>query len=255
MKIAILYIGTGRYTVFWKDFFSSCEKFFIKNAQKHYFFFTDSKEFASDEKVSIIPQENLGWPLIACHRYKILNRVKEELKGYDYAFFFNGNMEFIKEIKENEFLPTDEQGAIVASLHSMNKRTDNPDDFPYERNPNSSAYIAYGKGEKYFHSGILGGKIEPFLNLLDICEQMTNEDLSKNIIPVFHDESVFNKYILDKNHRELSNFYIYPTVGKLFYKLNPKVKIIQRDKNALKYGGHDYLRGETDKKKSFWNFK
>lgn len=28
MKIAILYIGIGGYKVFWKDFYSSCERYF-----------------------------------------------------------------------------------------------------------------------------------------------------------------------------------------------------------------------------------
>ena len=42
MKIAIIYIGIGRYTVFWDEFYKSCEKNFIRNAQKHYFYFTDS---------------------------------------------------------------------------------------------------------------------------------------------------------------------------------------------------------------------
>lgn len=117
MKVAVLYIGTGKYTIFWDEFFKSCEKYFVKDMQKHYFFFTDSKEFKSGEKITIIPQENLGWPLITCLRYKILNKIKEELKNYDYAFFFNGNMEFVKEVTKEEFLPAEKDGYIVAPLH------------------------------------------------------------------------------------------------------------------------------------------
>jgi len=139
-----------------------------------------------------------------------------------------------------------------ASVHSMNKREKDNNSFPYERNPKSCACIPYGGGTKYYHSGILGGRINEFLELLDICEKMMDEDLNNHIIPRVHDESVFNKYLLDKNFLELSNFYIYPTVGKLFYKLNKKVKIIQRDKASLKYGGHSYLRGETNRRKRWY---
>lgn len=248
MKIAILYIGTGRYTIFWKKFYQSCEKFFLKNADKQYFFFTDSNEFKSNKNVTVIPQKNLNWPMIACMRYKILNSLKETLKDYDYAFFFNANMEFLREIKEEEFLPSAKDGGIVAALHSMNKREKDNLYFPYERNPKSSSCIPYGVGDKYYHSGILGGRVDSFLSLLNTCEEMMDADLAENLIPIVHDESVFNKYILDKNFLELSNYYIYPTVGKLFYRLDKRVKIIQRNKSSLKYGGHAYLRGETDKK-------
>lgn len=244
-KVAILYIGTGRYTVFWDEFYRSCEKNLLRNCDKHYFFFTDSTEFQSDEKITIVPQENLGWPLITVLRYKILNKVKGLLKDYDYAFFFNGNMEVIHEVKEEELIPTKEEGYIVAPLHSGNKRMKSNYEFDYERNPKSNSYIPYGEGKYYFHAGLLGGRVNEFLEMLEVCEKMMDDDLKHNIIPKFHDESVFNKYVLNRPYKILSNNYIHPTHGKPFLKLNPKVKIIQRDKSKLQYGGHAYLRGET----------
>lgn len=247
-KVAILYIGTGRFTIFWDEFYKSCEKYLLKNCEKHYFFFTDSEEFQSNDKVTIIPQENLGWPLITALRYKILNKVKNQLQDYEWAFFFNGNMEVIHEIKEEELFPTKEEGYVVAPLHSCNKRIKSNHDFDYERNPNSNSYIPYGEGKYYFHAGLLGGRVPEFLDMLDLCERMMDEDLKHNYIPKFHDESVFNKYVLHHPHKILSNNYIHPTHGKPFLRLNPKVKIIQRDKSQFKYGGHAYLRGEASEK-------
>lgn len=248
MRIAVLYIGTGRYTIFWEEFYKSCEKFFIKNAEKHYFFFTDSKEFETGGNVTVTPQENLGWPLITCLRYKIFNKIHDELKNYDYIFFFNGNMEFIKPVTAEEFLPTTEQGGLVAVLHPLNKRTENPDEFPYERSPKSNACIAKGQGKYYFQAAILGGKAEETLKMFKECEKMTDDDLKNNIIPIFHDESMFNKYILDKKYLKLGYEYMQSAHGKPWVKFMPEVKIIQRDKAKLKYGGHAWLRGETDKK-------
>lgn len=247
-KVAILYIGTGRYTIFWDEFFRSCEKNFLRNYEKHYFFFTDSKDFRPGYKITIVPQENLGWPLITALRYKILNKIKDELKNYDYVFFFNGNMEVIHEVTEEELLPSAGEGYIVAPLHSCNKRITSNHDFDYERNPLSASYIPFGEGKYYFHAGLLGGRTKEFLEMLDVCEKMMDEDLKNNFIPKFHDESVFNKYVLTHPHKILSNNYIHPTHGKPFLKLNPNVKIIQRDKAKFKYGGHAYLRGETPEK-------
>lgn len=247
-KIAILYIGTSRYTIFWDEFYRSCEKNLLPKCEKHYFFFTDSNEFQSNDKITVVSQENLGWPLITALRYKILNKVKEQLKDYDYAFFFNGNMEVIRKVTEEELLPTEEDGWIVAPLHSGNKRIKSNYEFEYERNPKSTSYIPYGEGMYYFHAGLLGGRVKEFLEMLDVCEKMMDDDLKNNIIPKFHDESVFNKYVLTHKHKILSNNYIHPTHGKPFLMLNPNVKIIQRDKSKFKYGGHAYLRGETPEK-------
>lgn len=253
-KIAILYIGTGRYTIFWDEFFNSCEKNLLRNCEKHYYFFTDSEEYKSDDKITVVPQENLGWPLITALRYKLLNKIKNELEQYDYAFFFNGNMEVIREVKEEDLLPNEQEGYIVAPLHSCNKRIKSVDDLDYERNQLSASYIPYGEGKYYFHAGLLGGRVKEFLELLDTCERMMDEDLKHNFIPKFHDESVFNKYVLTRPHKILSNYYIHPTHGKPFVKLNPKVKIIQRDKSKFKYGGHDYLRGESSEKITLKNY-
>ena len=62
MKAAILYIATGKYTVFWKEFYESFEKNFLPQTKKTYFLFTDAKAlpFSDRENVCIIPQKNLG---------------------------------------------------------------------------------------------------------------------------------------------------------------------------------------------------
>ena len=64
MKIAVLYICTGKYDIFLKfRFFIVRQKnIFVLLREKHYFVFTDSEFIASSENVSVIYQDNLGWP-------------------------------------------------------------------------------------------------------------------------------------------------------------------------------------------------
>ena len=60
LKIAILYICTGKYDVFWKEFYRSCEQYFLPNSNKNYFVFTDSKELydeKNNDKIFKIYQE------------------------------------------------------------------------------------------------------------------------------------------------------------------------------------------------------
>lgn len=50
MRIAILYICTGKYNVFWDGFYKSSEKFFLKDeAEKEYFVFTDNMDLCQDK--------------------------------------------------------------------------------------------------------------------------------------------------------------------------------------------------------------
>jgi hypothetical protein len=103
MKIGILYICTGKYSIFWKDFYLSVEKNFIEKEEKHYFVFTDSKEIdfeKKNSKIDKIYQENLGWPGNTLMRFHIFLNTKKELMNMDYLFFFNANLLILKNIKK-----------------------------------------------------------------------------------------------------------------------------------------------------------
>ena len=66
MKVAVLYICIGKYTVLWPEFYDSCRKYFFKNKQVHYFVFTDSDEFinslCNELDVTCVKTKNYGWP-------------------------------------------------------------------------------------------------------------------------------------------------------------------------------------------------
>ncbi len=94
MKIGILYICTGKYSIFWKKFYSSMEKNFIVDAEKHYFVFTDSPDIEFEKenrRIHRIYQEDLGWPNNTLMRFHMFLKQEKELVNMDYLFFFNAN--------------------------------------------------------------------------------------------------------------------------------------------------------------------
>lgn len=248
MTIAILYIATGKYIVFWKEFFTSCEQHFIPGARKEYFVFTDatSFEFSGDERVHTVFHQTQGWPYDTLMRFHTFSKAENELSRFDYIFFFNANMLFVQTVTADEFLPnqyTDD--GLLATLHPG--YFDQPvQQFPYEQSQSSStAYIKPGEGKHYFMGGLNGGVGKKYLELIATLKHNTQVDLDNNIIALWHDESQLNRYMLDKNPRILSPAYGYPEGRKLPF----EPKIIIRDKNN--YGGHSFLRNEkrslTDK--------
>ena len=101
MRIAILYVCTGRYSIFWKDFFTSCERYFFPEHEKHYFVFTDDQSiWEGNERVHRIEQAPWGWPDITLKRYHMFAGIQDQLRAFDCIFFFNANVRFCREIND-----------------------------------------------------------------------------------------------------------------------------------------------------------
>lgn len=209
LKIAILYVCVGSYTVFWDGFYKSFEEKFIPNAVKEYFVFTDSKDLfdCQNNRVHLIKQENLGWPGNTLFRFRMFLTQKENLKQFDYIFFINANVVCVEKVGE-EFLPIQESLLFVQHPGFYNKPNYR---FPYDRNKKSSAYIPYGKGAVYVCGGINGGKSKAFLHMCKVLNQRIEADYQKGIIALWHDESQVNRYILaNKDYKLLPPGYCFP---------------------------------------------
>ena len=240
MKIAILYICTGKYKIFWKDFYLSCEKYFITDAEKEYFVFTDAEniDFENNKNVHRVYQENLGWPGNTLLRYDIFLKNVGLWEYCDYSFFFNSNLIFLNKIEIEEFLP-DGKNVLVACLHPgfFNKKRAN---FTYETNKKSLAYIPKNEGRYYVAGGINGGRTGDFIQAIKEIRERIEKDRKNGITAVWHDESHWNKYVAGNENRIkiITPSYLYPEDKELPF----DKKIIILDKN--KYGGHFNLRGQ-----------
>jgi hypothetical protein len=241
-KIAIFYICTGKYDIFWHDFHKSAEKHFCENFEKHYFVFTDSQSISSSENVSVIYQDNLGWPMIACYRYRILLRVEAELKGFKAMAFFNANAMFVDDVSYEDFFGNIQQ-SLVCALHPLFPK-ENAANAPFETRVESTAYVPLENRYHYCQSAISAGTAESYMKMLRILAANTEADLARGIVALWHDESHWNSYVnndpqIRENLHVLSQSYMYPESFDLPY---PK-KILMRDKH--KQGGHAFLRGQT----------
>ena len=246
-RIGILYICTGKYDVFWKDFYLSSEHFFMQYPDyiKHYYVFTDSEHLYDEENNSNIHkiyQENLGWPNNTLKRFHMFLQIKESLlEETDYLFFFNANLLFTATVNE-EVLPPNNSNGIVGTLHPgfFNQANTN---FTYERSNKSTAYIAIGEGEHYYAGGLSGGRTKEYLKLCEHLKNQIDEDELNKIIAVWHDESHINKYFFNNPPHTLSPGYLYPEGWSIPFE--PKIMI--RDKSNPQYGGHKFLRKKENR--------
>lgn len=213
MKIAILYICTGRYNQFFKDFYKSSEKYFLTNTEKEYFVWTDDENLAKGcDNVKIIEKQCAGFPADSLFRFEMFLQVETELKKFDYIFFFNANALFIQSVG-TEILP-DESG-LSMGIWPGKREHQHPMFHPYERNRKSLAYIApYGENYTYYMGGLNGGTSDTYLQMIRTLCHNIREDYEKGIIAKFHDESHINAYMRTHSCKKLGREYCLPEEWK-----------------------------------------
>ncbi len=244
--IAILYIATGRYTVFWDDFYRTAKQYLLTDAahyRKHFFVFTDSASLLSLQQDDVTPvyQAKMGWPKDTLMRFDVFLGIRDQLEKFDYIYFFNGNTIFEADIQAADILP--EGGAqLVLALQPhvfvLLRRQ-----FPYESRIESTAGIAEHEGEYYFMGGVNGGRAAAYLAMCTTLSQHIHQDLARRLIALWHDESHLNRYAIGRQ-----DIKILPPLFSRGETERWKVgsKLYFADKNHPRYGGHAYLRGETD---------
>jgi len=229
MKIAILYVCTGKYKQFFKGFYESAEKYLLKEVEKHYFVWTDDTYLKNGlTNVTTIHKECAGFPADSLFRFEMFLQVENELKKFDYIFFFNANALFIQSVGM-EILP-DESG-LSMGIWPGKRENQHPMFYPYERNRKSLAYIApYGKNYTYYMGGLNGGTSEAYLQMIRTLSHNIREDYKKGIIAKVHDESHINAYMRTHFCKKLGREFCFPEEWKTEYETP---KIILRNKVLL----------------------
>lgn len=227
MKIAILYIATGGYVNFFEDFHNSCEKNFLDEYEKSYFVFSDAEKICGIKNVHFVKISHQPWPINTLLRFNYFFKIKNQLKSFDYIFFFNANSLVVNKI-DSRILPDKRENYLVGVTHpgyELKSRLLKP----FERRINLSCKIGLFKDITYHQGCFNGGRTPEFLELIKACNDATNKDLKNNKIARVHDESYLNWYFSSKPPKTLSKLFAWP---EEFGERNG-VYIKMRDKNNL----------------------
>jgi hypothetical protein len=129
----------------------------------------------------------------------------------DYLLFSNANVVCSSIITEDEFLPRDEFSETMCFVRHPGHFKERKYNHPYERKKKSWAYIPYNCGGEYVIGAMFCGKCENFLKMSKTLKSCIEDDLKRNVIAQWHDESQMNRYIIGhKEFRILDCGYCYP---------------------------------------------
>ena len=244
--VAILYIATGRYTVFWDGFYHSAEQYLLADSpeyKKHFFVFTDCTKAITGEGINVakIFQPKLGWPHDTLMRFDIFLGIKEQLEKFDYIYFFNGNTVFEAPIGPADLIPVLPEKLVFGlqpHIFLLPRR-----EFTYETNPKSTAAIGDNEGVYYFMGGVNGGDSVAYLAMCAALSRNIHQDLNNNMVALWHDESHLNRYAIGREDIKI--------LPPLFSRGETESwkqgsKLYFADKSHYRFGGHAYLRGESD---------
>jgi hypothetical protein len=229
MKIAFLTIATYKYAAYAFNLIESLNKYAFNDTNNDISLIVCSDhdiKFDNTQRVKgyIHNITHIPFPLISLMRYHYYSALELILQEYDYVYHIDCDMQ-LNELISNEIL-----GNTVCVEHPGYIINVPPERLPYDRKQDSNAYVSLIGGTKYYQNCFQGGKTSLFLKMCRELKHKIEEDLRKNYIALWHDESYMNRYMVDNPPDLVLPFvYAYPEL----YDLGPIKKIIHLHKNNL----------------------
>ena len=233
--VAILVPATQRYTALVPPLLESFSRHLLLDCEVEPIVLTDLPRNVSARTLFI---GHHPWPGVAMRKYHYLCQYQKELSEFDYLFMCDADMRVVAPIGR-EIL-----GDLVATQHSgyYDKR---PEEFPYERNPDSTAFIASGDGKVYAQTAFFGGRTKNMLEMAADRRAAIEADNTQGLVAVWHDESHFNRYISDHPPEiVLSPSFCFPEGSS--YPFEPKILALDKDHDVIRSTGVKtwMIRGE-----------
>ncbi len=232
MKVTISFIGTGQYLNFLPSWYEKVTKNFLPDVNKQILVFTDG-EGNFPEDIKIYNQEHLEWPYITLKRFEILQRAIEQIQNSDWYVFLDADLFPVEKITSEEFF--DNSKPYFGVHHPCDFMKMPPHNkFPgsFDTTSGSCACIEDGDDLSVYHQGCLwGGKGHEVSVLIDYLALQVNNDLNKNIVATWHDESHLNKFFSQNRDKvnTLHPQYAYPEIFSDYCGFDPKMVHLSKD--------------------------
>jgi len=235
MNLSVIFIGTGKYLNFLPKWYESCEKYLVPNINKQYYVFTDGELNDVPKNITMFNQEHLSWPYITLLRFDTILKAEELLSKSDWIIFLDADMLPIAEVTEEDLFTDKKYIGVHHPCHfmGMNPHTK----FPGTRETNKESLACVSEEDDnsiYFQGCFWGGKVPEVIDMVKELDRRIQEDLKKEIIAVWHDESHMNKFFSERmdDVHVLEPSFAYPESFSQYCTFEPKVIHLSKDNSV-----------------------
>ncbi|KAM4598214.1 globoside alpha-1,3-N-acetylgalactosaminyltransferase 1-like [Polymixia lowei] len=226
ITIATTVFAVGKYIRFLQDFLETAEQHFFVGFRVHYYIFTDKPtevpkvKMATGRQLTVLPVTNSKrWQEISARRMELIQTLIEtDLQHHtDYIFCLDVDSKF------HGRWGTESLEELVAVIHP-GYYTSQRNEFPYERRPESRAYVAPGEGDFYYCGGAFGGALQDIHKLAKTCRINYEADTAHSLEAAWQEESHLNRYMwINKPSKVLSPEYLWQD----FQPKPPEIQIVR----------------------------
>ena len=226
-SVAIVLTATGKYLRFVPDFHASCRKFLLPETPKHLFVMTDRVDadfFRASKDATAVYTEHRPWPFPTLLRFRYITAIAPQLRAFSHLIAIDADTRVCSTIRERTFFGHPKPLFGVQHPGFVGKRGS------FETDARSRACVGpTDDASVYWAGGMWGGTIDAALQLAEELAGRIDDDLSRGVIAVWHDESHLNKFFSENRARvHMHNpGYMYPESWRLFY----RKRILALDKN------------------------
>lgn len=236
-QILFVSIATNRYWDFIADLHASVRKYWsATEVEPRFLVFTnrpDARPAAADTQV--LPIEHRPWPAMSIYRYHLFLTQQQVLAQSRWVTYLDADLRVVADLGRQLLCRS------YTVLHPAYAHCQDPARLPFERRPESTAYVPLDHPGAYFHGGIQGGESADFLAVCEALQPRIDQDHGRGLSAVWWDESHLNYY---RSHypaeRTLGPEFAYPDVPAQarawgVQQVKPVVLALTRDHVAFRY--------------------
>lgn len=258
----IVSVATNHYFQYWKNQAKSLDAKLRSSNKCNIFLFTDKPEEASKfasqlnhTQVQVLPIPSYGWPDATLMRYRFISTLKGVVDHDDTIVYLDSDMLAVAEIYFSDFRQGDEKqvtlvqhpgyfrpkGFASIPFYLANPKTAVSDIVNFlvsggvgawETRSSSNAFVRRKSRKDYYCGGIWWGPAQKIISLCDQLAARIDEDLSRGIVAVWHDESHLNWWATENPHNTGSPAYCFSPDFPALRQLQPKIEAV--DKGSAK---------------------
>lgn len=243
LKVAIVSINLGVYSIFWDDFYKSAKRNLALDCERRFIVVSDDQTLSVDPgDRKVYHKTDKGYPKIMMEKEVVLYRLYELYKDCDYVVYFNSNCIFAKPVYGRD-LGFDTGKPLVCAKHPG---IVNPEGIAASVETDTRSVACFKKiPPMYFMGGFMAGRPQPFAAAMKEILDMEAADAASGFgLPKWHDESYWNRLVW--NHQTL--FKVLPETLTSYYPSTKSSEFSEREERIILRRKEDYL-GENFREK------